>query len=409
MLKKDEFGPEYIVEVYDPKIGMKGFLVIDNTVLGPGKGGIRMTPDVTAEEVFRLARTMTWKNALADIPFGGAKAGIVWPASVKASADKPASVKASADKPGGSEALKKEFVQSFARAIKPFTPKKYIAGPDVNTGEKEMKWFVEATGNWRSATGKPANLCMEIFGKAGEKPRSTSKTRLRDKCGIPHEFGSTGFGVAKTTEIAAKLAGFNIKGATVAIHGFGNVGTFTYKFLTGTGAKIVALADKSGAFFSKNGFEDKKVKKAIKNRSALIEVFEKNRININDFWSLAVDILIPASVTDVINESNKNKIKAKIIVEAANIPMKENIEDELFKKGIMIVPDFVANAGGVISSYAEYRGYNPKKMFDLVERKITKAAKSVLIKSLKTNINPRIIGLNIAKEKIEKKIKTGNS
>ena len=377
MTKQDKFGPEYIVEVYDPKIGMKGFLVIDNTILGPGKGGIRMTPDVSVEEVFRLARTMTWKNALADIPFGGAKAGIVWH--------------------GGDETLKKEFIQSFARAIKPFTPRKYIAGPDVNTGEKEMSWFVEATGYWRSATGKPANLCMKIFGKAGEKPRSTSGARLRDKCGIPHEFGSTGFGVAKTTKIAAELAGIGIKGATAAIHGFGNVGTFTYEFLTEMGARVTALADKSGAFYSPKGFNDNFVKDAIKNKKKLAEVLhKKNKITIDDFWGLKVDILIPASVTDVINESNKNKIKAKIIVEAANIPMRENIEDELFKKGIMIVPDFVANAGGVISSYAEYRGYNPKKMFDLVERKITKAAKAVLTKSLKSNINPRIIGLNIA-------------
>lgn len=176
---KDRFGPEYIIKVYDPKIGMRGFLVIDNTALGPGKGGIRMTPNVGEEEVFRLARTMTWKNALAGIPFGGAKAGIIWP--------------------GGSDELKKQYIQSFARAIKLFTPKKCIAGPDVNTGEKEMQWFVEATGNWRSATGKPANLCMKSFGKTGEK------------CGIPHEFGSTGFGVAETAKVAAKLKGIDIK------------------------------------------------------------------------------------------------------------------------------------------------------------------------------------------------------
>ena len=120
---KDEFGPEYVVRVYDAAIGMEGFLVIDNTALGVGKGGIRMTPTVTAGEVFRLARTMTWKNALAEIPFGGAKAGIVWH--------------------GGPDELKKQYIQSFARAIKLYTPKKYVAGPDVNTGEREMKWFTE--------------------------------------------------------------------------------------------------------------------------------------------------------------------------------------------------------------------------------------------------------------------------
>src|SRR3989338_8162781 len=205
----DKFGPERVLKVYDPKIGMKGFLVIDNTALGPGKGGIRMTPNVTEEEVGRLARAMTWKNALAGIPFGGAKAGIVWE--------------------GGTPEKKKQFIQSFARAIKPFLPKKYIAGPDVNTGEKEMQWFVEATGNWRSATGKPAGLCMKIFGKSGEK------------CGIPHEFGSTGFGVAHAAKAAAEAAGLDIRKATVAIEGFGNVGSFAFQYLKELGANVVAV------------------------------------------------------------------------------------------------------------------------------------------------------------------------
>ncbi|PIP46570.1 MAG: hypothetical protein COX15_00210 [Candidatus Colwellbacteria bacterium CG23_combo_of_CG06-09_8_20_14_all_42_19] len=118
---------------------------------------------------------------------------------------------------------------------------------------------------------------------------------------------------------------------------------------------------------------------------------------------MRVDILIPASVTDVINDDNKQKIKAKIIVEGANIPMREDVEDWLWKKGILIVPDFVANAGGVVSSYAEYRGYNPKRMFELVERKIKKTAKLVLEKALKENKNPREVALNIAKRKLTTK------
>lgn len=135
---KEQFIPKYIIQVYDPKISMTGFLVIDNTILGPGKGGIRMTANVTESEVARLARTMTFKNALAGIPFGGAKAGIVWT--------------------GGSDELKKQYIQSFAQLIKPFIPQKYIAGPDVNTGEQEMCWFVEALKNKKGATGKPAQM-----------------------------------------------------------------------------------------------------------------------------------------------------------------------------------------------------------------------------------------------------------
>ncbi|MBI2054047.1 MAG: Glu/Leu/Phe/Val dehydrogenase [Candidatus Staskawiczbacteria bacterium] len=373
---QDKFGPEYVVKIYDPDLGMKGYLVIDNTVMGPGKGGIRMTPDVTEEEVRRLARAMTFKNALAGIPFGGAKSGIRW-------------------KGANDIETKKKFIQSFARQIKLFTPKKYIAGPDVNTSEKEMQWFVEATGEWRSATGKPANLCMKFFGKRGEK------------CGIPHEFGSTGFGVAQATYVTSKISGYDLKNLTVAIHGFGNVGTFTYKILNNLGAKVIALADRSGAVYAEKGFDRKSLEEIIKNKKNIIEYKKGKIIKSEDFWKVPADILIPASVTDVINQTNKDKIKSKIIVEAANIPMSEEVENELFKKGILIVPDIIANSGGVISSYAEYRGYNPKHMFKIVAVKVKETVLRVMAESIKKNKNPRQIALEIAAEMIEKKRKAG--
>lgn len=364
----DEWGPEHVVRVYDAKTGMRGILVIDNTARGPGKGGIRITPTVDEEEVFRLARTMTWKNALADIPFGGAKAGIRIPAT--------------------GDIDKKAIVQAFARAIKMFTPKKYIAGPDVNAGERDMQWFVEATGNWRTATGKPANYCMTKFGSPGEK------------CGLPHEFGSTGFGVAHATKIAAELLGMPIAGVTVAIHGFGNVGTFTYQILTDMGARVIALADRDGGLVSEKGFERKTIDAMIERREPLSKYRGGRKVSHAEFWKTPVDILIPASVTDVINESNKHFITTKLIVEAGNIPMQESIEAEFHKKGVAIVPDFVANAGGVISSYAEYRGYNPKRMFDIVERKIAKATRAVMKESLRSGKNPRDVALALAQEKV---------
>ncbi len=370
---KDKYGPEYVVRVYDAAIGMEGFLVIDNTVLGPGKGGIRMTPAVTAEEVFRLARTMTWKNSLAEIPFGGAKAGIVWK--------------------GGDDKLKRAFVQSFARFLKPLMPKKYIAGPDVNTGEREMQWFVEATGNWRTATGKPANYCMATFGKKGEK------------CGIPHEFGSTGFGVVKATEVAADFLGMHISGARVAIEGFGNVGSFAFKYLKELGANIVAVADSKTAIYNEKGLDGAKLARVKSEHKTFHEYPEGKKISHDEIFGLPVDILIPAAVTDVINDSNKNTIKAKIIVEGANIPMSDKIEAELSRKGILIVPDFVANAGGVISSYAEYRGYNPKRMFQMVEQKIRKVTKAVLAASKKKGITARAAAMELAKARVEAKMR----
>lgn len=367
---KDKFGPEYVLKVYDPEIGMEGFLVIDNTVLGLGKGGIRMTAEIREEEVWRLARTMTWKNALAEIPFGGAKAGIVWS--------------------GGSDKLKKEYIKSFARAIKMFVPKKYIAGPDINTGEREMKWFVEETGNWKSATGKPANLCMKIFGKRGKI------------CGIPHEFGSTGFGVAQATKAAADFWGLNIQGATVAIAGFGNVGSFTFQHLQEMGAKIIAVSDIKGTIFNEKGINFQKLI-ALKNKGkAVTEYKAAEKLTSPALYELKADILIPAAISDVINERNVNKVKAKIIVEAANIPVQEKQEEILYQKGVLIVPDIIANAGGVISSFVEYRGYNPKQMFKMIKEKITKNTKLILEESKIKNLSPRRTALKIAKERVLK-------
>lgn len=385
IIPKDEFGPELIVKVYDPKVKMEGILVVDNTAFGPGKGGIRMTSDITEEEVYRLARTMTWKNALADIPFGGAKSGIKLNGLSGDEIKDPQKLKA----------RKKELIQSFARAIKSLVPRKYIAGPDVNTGEREMQWFVEATGIWKSATGKPTDVCIPIIGKNGKNNGH--------RCGIPHEFGSTGYGVAQVTKLVAEMTHIGIEGATVSIHGFGNVGTFSYTYLTEMGAKVIAIADKSGVVFTRDGFDEKIMKDLISNMRSITDYPGGKKIDPKDFWSIPVDILIPASVTDVINESNKNTIKAKVIVEAGNIPMRENIEQELHKKGIIIVPDFVANAGGVISSYAEYRGYQPKRMFKLVTEKITKAARAVLKQSLESKKNPRQVAMELSVAKVRKK------
>lgn len=356
------------MEVYDSKIGMEGFLVIDNTVLGPGKGGIRMTPGVTKEEVYRLARTMTWKNSLAGIPFGGAKAGIRWS--------------------GEDDHLKKQFVQSFAKTIKPFLMKKYIAGPDVNTGEKEMQWFVEAVGNWRAATGKPSKLCHPT----GER------------CGLPHELGSTGYGVAQAAAIAVKLKGLDIKRTTIAIEGFGNVGEFTLRHLAGMGAKIVAITDINGGVYDKNGLDEKILLHLKHQKKSPIEYPGGIKIKTGQIFGLPVDVLIPAAMTDSINDKNKNEIRAKIIVEGSNIPMREAIEEEFFRKGVLVVPDFVANAGGVISSYAEYMGYGHEKMFKLVERKIKNAATTVLKRSLKENKNPREVAMEIAVKRVENKM-----
>ncbi len=365
----DEFGPEYCIQVSDPKIGMKGYLVIDNTILGPGKGGVRMTPTVTLSEVFRLARTMTWKNALVDIPFGGAKAGMVWN--------------------GGSEELKKLHVQAFARALKPFIPHLYITGPDVSSGEREMQWIAEEVGVWNAATGKPATYC--------EVNPDGSK-----KCGLPHEYGSTGFGVAHATRVAASILGMDLQKSKIAIEGFGNVGTFAFKFLKQWGANIVAVSDSRGTAYSLQGFDQEALFDLKSQKKSVTDYPGVEKRSKDAIFGLDVDILIPASVTDVINDMNKDTIKARLLVEGANIPMRENIEQELIARRVVIVPDFVANSGGVISSYAEYSGYSPQQMFALVEEKVVKAANIVMTRSMESKTNPRTVAYDIAKEKVRK-------
>lgn len=365
MVNFDEFGPEKILEVYDPKIGMHGFTVIDSTKRGPGKGGIRMTPSVTIEEVAKLARIMTWKCAISELPFGGAKSGIV------------------ADDKKISKEQKARIIEAFAKAIKPICPSQYIAAPDMNTGEKEMAIFARANGSLRSCTGKPKNMCV--------KPGI--------KCGIPHEYGSTGFGVYHSTLVAAEYLGIDVRKAEVAIEGFGNVGSFAMKYLTEHGVKVVAVSDSKGCVYNKNGLDFKKLSK-IKNEKGSVVKYPGMVLKGENIFELPVDILMPAAIPDSINEKNYKRVKAKLIVEAANIPIQEEIEKKLHKRGVLVVPDFIANAGGVISSYAEYKGKNPKDMFKLVEKKIKKNTRLILDRARRKGISPREAGLEIAKERI---------
>ncbi|MDO8424853.1 MAG: Glu/Leu/Phe/Val dehydrogenase [bacterium] len=368
----DEFGPEYIIEIYDPKLKYKGILVIDNLALGVGKGGIRMTPTVDTHEVWRLARAMTFKNALAGLPFGGAKAGIIL------------------DPKNLSHERKKEVIESFARALRLFCPKYYIAGPDMNTGEREMEWFAKAIGNWHASTGKPINVCIKIFGDKWER------------CGIPHEFGSTGFGVAEATQAAVDFLGMDIKKTTCAIAGFGNVGSFAFKFLKEKGVKIIAVSDADGALFDEKGLDFAKLLILKTKEGSIMKYHSGKKIPREAIYELPVDILIPAAIPDIINEKNIDKVKAKIIIEGANIPIKEEYEEKLHRRGVLIVPDIIANSGGVISSFAEYKGYHPKKMFEIVKKKMTKTIKLILEESKKRNLSPRVISKEIAEKRVKK-------
>ncbi len=364
----DEWGPEKILYVYDPKVRMKGVLVIDNTTLGPGKGGIRILPTITTEEIFRLARTMTWKCALAELPFGGAKSGII------------------ANPKQISKEKKMEIMRAFSRALKPICPKLYIAAPDINTGEEEMAVFAKENGSMKACTGKPAHMCV----KPGVK------------CGIPHEYGSTGFGVVQSIFTAANYLGLDVEGATATIEGFGNVGSHVTKYLTQIGARVVSVSDSKGCIYNPEGLEYEKLYKVKEETGSVINYRPGKVLDNKEIFELPVDIIIPAALPDVIRKENVDRVKAKMVVEAANIPVSPEIEEVLRRRGVLVVPDILANAGGVISSYAEYRGYNPKKMLKLVQRKIRRNTRTVLEYAEEKDLGLRDAALNIAQERVSK-------
>ncbi len=352
---KDEFGPERVVEVYDPKTKMHGVLVIDNTARGPGKGGIRLVPDISAQEVFGLARAMTWKNALAEIPFGGAKAGI--------KAD-PKTVNKSA------------VLRAFADKIREHVPSHYIAGPDMKTTEKEMAVIADEIGTLKASTGKPSSMG-----------------------GLPHELGSTGFGVAQSAFVAIERMGMDVNGAKVALEGFGNVGTFTMKFMTERGAKIVAISDSRGTAYLETGFDYQKMMETKASKGTVTAYPGARILPAADLFGLKVDVLIPGARPNVITDANKADVKAKIIVEAANIPISPAIENEFAAKGILVIPDFVANAGGVISSYVEHVEGTEKEMFSLVESRVTRNTRLMLEKA--KALRTREAALEIAKARVK--------
>jgi len=350
----DEIGPEKILYVYDPKTKLKGILVVDNTARGPAIGGVRMAPDVSAEEVFRLARAMTFKSAAADLRHGGGKSGII--------ADPK-----SENKYG--------LVRSFAKAIGPIA--EYIPGPDMGTDECCMAVVYDEIGR---AVGLP-----RVLG------------------GIPlDEIGSTGYGVVVSTKVACEYVLLDLSKASVAVEGFGAVGKAAVKFLTEKGANVVAISDSKGAIYQPDGLNYEKLLKA-KETTGAVKNYEGGRtIRNEDLFQLPVDILIPGARPDVISNKNARNIKATLVVEAANIPVTMEAERILHDRGILAVPDFIANAGGLITAAVEYRGGTENEAFRVIEDKIARNTKLVLDMARDQKILPRIAAEKMAKERVLK-------
>jgi glutamate dehydrogenase (NAD(P)+) len=353
----DELGPEKVLYVYDPKVKLKGILVVDNTAIGPAIGGIRMAPNVTTEEVFRLARAMTLKNSAAGLRHGGGKGGIV--------AD-PSALD------------KNDLIRSYARAIGPIAD--YIPGPDMGTDERSMAIILDEIGR---AVGLP-----------------------RELGGIPlDEIGATGYGVAVCTEVACRHLQVSLSGATVAIEGFGAVGKAAVRFLTERGARVVAVSDSKGATYNPAGLSLEDLLKAKAATGSVKDCLGGKAIPGRDLFGLKVDILVPGARPDVITEDNAADVQAKIVVEAANIPATVEAERIMHNRGVLVIPDFIANAGGVIAAAVEYAGGTISDAMATIGSKVAENTQSVLEVTRARKITPREAAEEIAKDRVLKAMK----
>jgi glutamate dehydrogenase (NAD(P)+) len=351
----DEWGPAKIVHIFEPRIPLKAIVVIDNTALGPAVGGVRMAPDVTTEEVFRLARTMTWKNAAAGLPHGGAKAGII-------------------SDPAMPLDQKERVIRAFAQAIADLT--QYIPGPDMGTDETCMAFIYDET---RRSTGRP-----KVTG------------------GIPlDELGTTGFGLAVAAEQMAGFLSMSLMGARVVIQGFGSVGKATAKFLEKRGCVLVAASDSAGAIYNPQGLDCAQLT-AIKERHGKVNDYSEARaIPPETLFTLPCEILVPAARPDAITMDNAPSIQAKIILQGANIPVELEAEKYLHNQGVCSLPDFIVNSGGVISTAIEYRHGSITEAFGAISEKIQENCQAVLNLVKEEKLYPRAAAYRLAQTRVK--------
>ena len=345
-----------------------GYRVQYNITLGPAKGGIRYHPGVTLDEVTALAAWMTWKCAVAHIPFGGGKGGVICDPTKMSKRE--------------IEALTRRYVAEIVDAI---GPEKDVPAPDVNTNEQIMAWVMDTysmhVGHTTTSvvTGKP----IELGGSLGRRE-------------------ATGRGVMIVTREAAKHLGFSLKDATVAVQGFGNVGGISAELLAEQGAKIVAVTDWKGGVFNKNGLDITKLIAHVQ-RNRTVDGFPGGEpLGAADLFSLEVDILIPAALENQITIENAPVIKAKVVIEGANGPTTPDAHRHLHERGVFIVPDILANSSGVTTSYFEWvqdrYGYfwSEKEVNERLEAKMCEAFNAVLQTSLKYKVDMRTAAYIVA-------------
>ncbi len=315
-----------------------------------------MAPDVTVTECMRLARAMTLKNAACGLRHGGAKSVIF-----------------------GDPAMplleKEQMIRAFANAIAPLVD--YIPGPDMGTDEIAMGWIYDEI---RRAVGLPAEMG-----------------------GIPlDEIGATGFGVAIAAEVAAPFVGISLRGARVAVQGFGAVGEHAARFLEKKGARLIAAADISGAITDPEGLDIDALARLKRMGKGVVQYARARVIASDALVSVPCDIWIPAARPDALREDNVHKLTCKLVVQGANVPATPAAERIMFERGVLSVPDFIANAGGVVAAAEEYKGGGTSSALAAIEEKVGANTRLTLERARETHVPPYEAALKLATARLNK-------
>ncbi len=366
------------IQMDDGKVQLfEGFRVIHNDVMGPSKGGIRYAPDVTLDEVKALAAWMTWKCAVVGIPFGGAKGG------VRCDPSKLTRVE-----------IEKITRRYTANLMDVFGPNKDVPAPDMNTNEQTMAWIMDTYSMHHRqtenavVTGKP----LILGGSLGRRE-------------------ATGRGVMVNTLCALETRKMSPQNATVVVQGFGNVGSISAQLLEEQGCKVVAISDISGAYYNKKGIDVHDAIAYAQKHKSLSGWKGGEKITQVELLTLECDVLVPAAKEDQITASVAKKVRAKIIVEGANGPTTAAADPILQEKGILVIPDILANSGGVTVSYFEWVQDRMGYFWDLarVNRRLDRMMKSafdaVYETARKHNVTMRIGAYVLAIDKVANTLK----
>lgn len=356
----DDFGPARIIHIWRPSLALKAIMVVDNTACGASVGGVRLAPDVSVKECFRLARAMTWKNAAAGLPHGGGKAVIF-------------------GNPRMATAVKEQLIRAFADGIRDITD--YIPGPDMGTDEQCMAWVKDEIDR---AVGLPSALG-----------------------GIPlDEIGATGFGLAACVDVAREFIGLDLKGARVAVQGFGAVGKHAARFLAQKGAILVAASDTSGTLADPSGLDVGALIALKEAGKSLHDYYKGSKLAADVILDIDCDIWIPAARPDVVRADNVSRLRTRLMPQGANIPCTPEAERALHERGVLVVPDFIANAGGVICASVEYRGGTQRAAFDYIDERIRANVRAVLEESRRDNVLPRTAATALAERRVRAAMNT---